>query len=103
MRGAPCWALQELELCVLEVRSARRGVITARAEDVHDRIGVVDASLAFDVLVGIHIDPVRFELPVALADHDVSSKRGLFAVGVGNGVVCVYINIAARGDILFAL
>jgi hypothetical protein len=41
---------------------------------VHDRIGVIDAALAFDVFVRVDLDPVRLDLAVAPCDDHVAGE-----------------------------
>ena len=102
--GAARGALEEFKLRRLEVRSAGRGVVAAGADDVHDRVGVVDASLAFQVFVGVHVNPVGFELPIALADDDVSRTGGKLTVDVGNamgGMTCL--SVASINSVEFVI
>ncbi len=66
--------MSELELCRLELRSAVGGVVAALAGHVHERIGVVDASLRLDgagFLIVLNL--VRVDLAITLLYIHVAS------------------------------
>ena len=91
--------LEELELRRLEIRATRRGVVATRAENVHDRVGVVDASLALHIGLVLELNLVGFDLTLSLPHDDMASEQVRVGLGVVVPAVGVDGHLAAAYDV----
>ena len=84
--GAARRALHQAEGRRLDLRAGGRGVAAARAGDMRDRVGVVDAALgAHRVVVPVVLEMVRLDRAISLA-HDHVPGQGYHAVDADHAV-----------------